>query len=130
MAMYQEKKVSEMSPEEIREYARARGEKVDMDYSSDRIHRFKCYSCQADDVITKIFTSPDPPGKRIAHYLCYRCSYTEARYAGWQLLTTEVRWVPTDPPPVPNFVPGEDVYAVPTPFHLNPNNTLQRGALE
>ncbi len=60
----------------------------DLNYESDAINRYPCYECKTIRTTTRIMNNPD---RSIAHYLCYNCAMSEAKYRGWKEITVKYK---------------------------------------
>lgn len=112
-----------MSKEELVQYSRQYGEKIQTALKSDKNHRYPCGWCGKTPDETRIYVSPPSliTGAKDSRYLCYRCVTEEDQLKGWTELTETSYWLPIRPPALPRFNaddPDLTVEAHPTPLEM------------
>ena len=94
-----------MTQDEMVEYSRKYGEKIQSCHKSDKNHRYPCSWCRQVPDETRIYVSKD---RKDARYLCYRCVTEEDQLKEWTELQETSYWLPIAPPKVPQFNTPED----------------------
>jgi len=120
----------QMTKEELIEYSRKHGEKVQNCHKSDKNHRYPCGWCGKTPDETRIYVSPpNQYGQKDSRYLCYVCKTEEDQLQSWTELTDTSYWLPIRPPTVPTFNSGDPdltCEAHDTPFKIRQKLRYQK----